>query len=202
MQRGKQWMKNPILSLLLIEKLIFLNCSRFHVPLNMDLLIRAVQDRLVQGEHTEVRKLWESMEAIPAADHLITTHLEHSPGKQARDVFLAVRWQSVQLLVPAKKKKKYEHASVTFTALLITQVDPPEGETPLEWLLLTSLAVETFQQAAQCVLWYRLGWLIERYHFVVRRIGACLDSFQRKEGLRVKTPKTVAYLAGKTQKGQ
>src|SRR6266496_1786246 len=37
----------------------------------------------------------------------------------------------------------------------------------------------------------------DKFHIVVRRIGACLDSFQRKEGLRAKTPKTVAYLAGK-----
>jgi hypothetical protein len=153
-------------------------------PGNMDLLIRAVQDRLVQGENTEVRKLWESMESIPAADQLITTHLEHSPGKPARDVLLAVRWQSVQLLVPAKKKKKYEHASVTFTALLITQVDPPEGETPLEWLLLTSLAVETFQQAAQCVLWYRLRWLIERYHFVLKS-GCHLEKLQLETAERL-----------------
>ncbi len=97
---------------------------------HMDLLIRAVQDRLVQVEGTETRKLWESVKALPAADQLITTHLEHQPGKPARDVFLAVRWRTVQLLVPAKKKKKYEHASVTFTALLVTQVNPPEGETP------------------------------------------------------------------------
>jgi hypothetical protein len=33
--------------------------------------------------------------------------------------------------------------------------DPPTGEEPLEWLLLTTLSIETFQQAAQCVLWYR-----------------------------------------------
>src|SRR6266702_6462154 len=39
--------------------------------------------------------------------------------------------------------------------------------------------------------------VVDRFHMVVRRIGACLDSFQRKEGLRAKTPKTVAYLAGK-----
>ena len=39
--------------------------------------------------------------------------------------------------------------------------------------------------------------ILDWYHLEVRRIGACLDSFQRKEGLRAKTPKTVAYLAGK-----
>src|SRR5713226_1528385 len=39
--------------------------------------------------------------------------------------------------------------------------------------------------------------VVDRFHLVVRRIGACLDTFQRKEGLRAKTPKTVAYLEGK-----
>jgi hypothetical protein len=151
---------------------------------HIDLLIRAVQDRLVHVEETEVRKLWESVEALPMTDQLMTTHVEHRPGKPARDVVLAVRWRTVQLLVPTKKKKKYEHASVTFTALLVTEVDPPEGETPLEWLLLTSLSVETFQQAAQCVLWYRFRWLIERYHFVLKS-GCHLEKLQLETAERL-----------------
>ncbi len=28
----------------------------------------------------------------------------------------------------------------------------------------------------------------DRFHVIVRRIGACLDSFRRKEGLRAKDP--------------
>jgi transposase len=51
-----------------------------------------------------------------------------------------------------------------------------------------SAAASGAPQAIQCA---------DRFHVLVRRIGACLDSFQRKEGLRAKTPKTVAYLAGK-----
>ena len=39
--------------------------------------------------------------------------------------------------------------------------------------------------------------IADRWHLLVRRIGACVDSFQRKEGLRAKTPETVAYLVGK-----
>jgi hypothetical protein len=49
-------------------------------PDNMDLLIRAVQDCLVQGENTEVSKLWERMEDLPATDQLITTHLQRFVG--------------------------------------------------------------------------------------------------------------------------
>ena len=151
---------------------------------HMDLLIRAVQDRLVHVEGTEVRKLWESVEALPITDQLMTTHLEHRLGKPARDVRLAVRWRTVELLVPAKKRKKYEHTSVTFTALLVTEVDPPPGETPLEWLLLTTCSVETFQQAAQCVLWYRFRWLIERYHFVLKS-GCHLEKLQLETAQRL-----------------
>lgn len=151
---------------------------------HMDLLIRAVQDRLVHVEGTEVRKLWESVEALPIKNQLMTTHLEHRLGKPARDVRLAVRWRTVELLVPAKKRKKYEHTSVTFTALLVTEVDPPTGETPLEWLLLTTFSVETFQQAAQCVLWYRFRWLIERYHFVLKS-GCHLEKLQLETAERL-----------------
>src|SRR3954471_23583356 len=39
------------------------------------------------------------------------------------------------------------------------------------------LAVETFQQAVQCVLWYRFRWLIERYHFVLKS-GCHLEKLQ------------------------
>jgi hypothetical protein len=35
------------------------------------------------------------------------------------------------------------------TAVLAREVDPPQGEQPVEWLLLTSLRVETAEQALQ-----------------------------------------------------
>ena len=39
--------------------------------------------------------------------------------------------------------------------------------------------------------------IADRFHLHVRRIGACFDTFHRKEGLRAKTPKTVTHLEGK-----
>jgi transposase len=42
-----------------------------------------------------------------------------------------------------------------------------------------SAAREGAPQAIQCA---------DRFHIVVRRIGACLDSFQRKEGVRATDP--------------
>jgi hypothetical protein len=134
---------------------------------------------------------------------LMTTHLEHKPGESARDVTFRLRWKTVSILPPANKKKKY--ALVTFTAILVTEEDPPEGVEPLQWLLLTTLPVETFQQAAQCVLWYRFRWLIERYHFVLKS-GCHLEKLQLESAERALTTYCIVawrllyltYLARKT----
>ncbi len=151
-------------------------------PDNLDLLIRATQDRCVQVEDPKMRKLWESVEAVPESLEKMTTHLEHMPGIPARDVTFTLRWRPVTILVPAHKKKKYQN--VTLTAILVTETEAPEGTEPLSWLLLTSLKVETFAQAALCVGWYRLRWLIERYHFVLKS-GCGLENLQLETAERL-----------------
>jgi IS4 transposase len=52
------------------------------------------------------------------------------------------------------------------------------------WLLLTTLPVETFTQAEQCVRWYRCRWLIERYHFVLKS-GCRLEELQLQTAARL-----------------
>jgi hypothetical protein len=151
-------------------------------PDNMDLLIRATQDRCVQVEDCQMKKLWESVESVPESVETMTTHLEHRPGEKERDVTLTLRWKSVTIIVPAYKKKKY--SNVTLTAILATEKEPPEGVEPLTWLLLTTLPVQSFSQAAQCIRWYRFRWLIERYHFVLKS-GCQLEELQLETAERL-----------------
>src|SRR5437667_7670534 len=112
----------------------------------------------------------------------MSTHLEHKTGVPARDVTFTLQWRTLTILVPSHKKKKYQN--VTLTAILVTETEPPEGAEPLSWLLLTSLKVETFAQAALCVVWYRLRWLIERYHFVLKS-GCGLENLQLETAERL-----------------
>lgn len=151
-------------------------------PENMDLLIRAAQDRCVQVEDSMLKKLWESVEEAPESKETINTHLEHKPAVAARNVIFTLRWRTVTLLVPANKRNTCK--SVTVNALLVTEKEPPQGVEPLSWLLLTSLPIETFAQAAQCVIWYRYRWLIERYHFVLKS-GCHLEQLQLEKAERL-----------------
>ena len=45
---------------------------------------------------------------------------------------------------------------------------PPAGETPLEWFLLTTIAVTSNRIAEECLRWYRLRWRIEDWHRVLK----------------------------------
>ncbi|WP_313949412.1 IS4 family transposase [Leptolyngbya sp. FACHB-261] len=47
----------------------------------------------------------------------------------------------------------------------------------MRWLLVTTLPVHSLAEAVQCVRWYRLRWLIERYHYVLKS-GCQLEKLQ------------------------
>ena len=45
-----------------------------------------------------------------------------------------------------------------------TEVDPPDGEPPLEWRLVTTELITTPEQVLRIVEWYRTRWLIEEFY--------------------------------------
>jgi hypothetical protein len=51
-------------------------------------------------------------------------------------------------------------SDTTVTVLLATEPNPPADEDPLDWVLLTNLAVETPEQAIEKLQWYLARWQI------------------------------------------
>jgi len=56
----------------------------------------------------------------------------------------------------------------------VWEPEPPEGIEPLEWILVTSVAVSTVEDAWQRVTWYLWRWLIEDFH-KVSKTGCLLE---------------------------
>ncbi len=65
----------------------------------------------------------------------------------------------------------------------------PEGEEPLEWILLTSVPTTTLEEAWERVDWYRHRWLVEDYH-------QCLKSGCRIEERQLQTVEGLIRLLG------
>ena len=45
--------------------------------------------------------------------------------------------------------------------MLVTEADPPAGDTPVEWILLTSLPIDDVEQVRTAIQYYCVRWMIE-----------------------------------------
>jgi len=134
-----------------------------------DLLVRAGQPRRLEGQEG----LWEHMEALPVAAELELT-VPRKPGQKARIARMAVRFGPVDLRPP---KHKPRLGGVRMWGVLCREIDPPADKQGLEWMLLTTLAVQTAEQAIEKLKWYGLRWGIESFHRVLKS-GCRLENRQ------------------------
>jgi hypothetical protein len=74
---------------------------------------------------------------------------------------LEIRFARVSLKPPPRKKNLPD---LTIWAVLAREINPPEGVDTLEWMLLTTMEVNTFDQAVEKLIWYTVRWGIEVYH--------------------------------------
>lgn len=123
---------------------------------NSQLLIRAEHNRKVQHE---LDYLIPTIEHAPVLGQH-TIELERNPERPARRATLTVRAMQVTIEVPRHHKQPKQCQPVTLNVLLVEEATPPAEGKPIRWLLLTTLPIDSFEQAWQCVVWYSLRWLI------------------------------------------
>lgn len=87
-------------------------------------------------------------------------------GRQARRAKLAVRYRQVELC--GKPANGDSNVTVPLTVIHAVELAPPVGEKPVEWFVLTTLAVDSAEQAAEILGWYALRWRIEDWHRVLK----------------------------------
>ena len=76
----------------------------------------------------------------------------------------AVRGGAVLIHPPHAKAGAHGDAPLPLYAVLVTEVHPPAGEQPIEWLLLTNEPVSQFEDAWRVTMWYECRWVVEEYH--------------------------------------
>lgn len=128
---------------------------------NTGVVVRATHNRAL-GEGNE--HLWEFLKAQPIAFH-DQVDLAETPKRAARTATLAVRFAPVQLKCPSRLGSG---KVFNLYGVYATEVDPPEGEEPVSWMLLTSEGITTQAQAQTILRWYAYRWRIEDYHKILK----------------------------------
>jgi len=148
-------------------------------PLGPKLLIRAEQDRLLaegQGH------LWDKM-AQQEVSGIQEIHVPRQKNRPARVAQLEVRFAKVSLKSPKNKKRRRE---LTLWAVWAKEAEaPPKGER-IEWMLLTTLPVSTFEEAIEKLAWYTIRWGIEVYHRTLKS-GCKVEERQLGHADRIET---------------
>lgn len=144
-----------------------------------DLLIRAAHDRRTKGDPN---LLFDKMLTFPVAGVAQVT-LRRGRDRKARQAQLAIRFGEVTIEGPRHRTKEHL-APIVLHAILVEELKAPANVLPVRWLLLTTLPVNTFEQALQYVQWYTLRWLIERYHYVLKS-GCQVEELQLEERQRI-----------------
>jgi hypothetical protein len=132
-------------------------------PVGVDLLVRAAQDRKVEGPESY---LWSAMASAPIAA-TVTVQLGERGKQPARLAELTVRWREVTLR-PPKSRAKERLASVKVWAVWTIERNPPPGAEAVEWLLLTTMPITSTDEALTRLAWYALRWGIEVWHKVLK----------------------------------
>lgn len=132
-----------------------------------EFVIRASWNRHLQD--SECPRLWEHLQAQPIVGHYqITVPARHSQPE--RTATLAVRFDRVTLAPTQRPKHSlfYPLPPVTLDAVSVMEVNAPSSEHQIEWMLLTNIAVTSFEQALEKVNWYCCRWQIEVFHKILQ----------------------------------
>lgn len=98
-------------------------------------------------------------------------NLRSRPGVAARTAKINVSVAAVTFVPPAHQSPYVRECGLKelpMRVVVVQEVDAPAGVTPIRWVLLTSLPVETFEDAWQVIEDYEHRWLIEEYHKVLK----------------------------------
>jgi hypothetical protein len=101
-------------------------------------------------------------------------------GRAGRQVHQEVK--SLEVTITPIKEKRQQYSPVTVHALYLTEIGYPAEEEPINWLLLTTIKIESFEDAQKVVNFYLGRWGIETF-FHVLKTGCQVEELQFHDSL-------------------
>jgi len=130
-----------------------------------DLLVRANQNRAIVDE--EFRLMREAIERAPVLGIYEVT-IPRQGSRRTRVAKLEVRARQITVRPPRHKTRDVSDESLALYCVRARELDAGDGVEPLEWTLLTSMAVTDLSSACKMLEFYSVRWVIEEFHRVLK----------------------------------
>jgi hypothetical protein len=145
-------------------------------PHNVDLVVRACQNRGIAASPDEPGLLFAFIDAQPEQGRFTTT-IPAAPGRSVRQAELAVRFAPVALRRPRNGADPALPGTVDVSLVDVREVSQPkDGSKPVHWRLLTTHGVATMLDARRIVDLYRSRWTIEEFFRTLKTAGFDIEA--------------------------
>lgn len=133
----------------------------------LEILVRGCQDRSTTENGQKILDLVRATDCrytaiVDVSSRKAKTKVEtrkRQSDRPARTAEVAVRSCQVTLRPPPRHDRKLP--PVTVNVVLVEEASPPAGQVPIQWLLITTLPIETDEQVRAIVEYYCIRWGIE-----------------------------------------
>lgn len=163
-------------------------------------LVRACQERCVEnsGEFKTIR------DVVVAEPVLFTKEItvrgrkpkiacetrSRRMARKSRTAQVTVRAGRVTLKPPADSDGSL--SSVQINVIMVRELNPPADEEPVEWILLTTLPIDTVEEVRQVIQYYCVRWMIEVFFRTLK--SGCRVEERRFEHIDRLLPCIAVYL--------
>ena len=148
-------------------------------PGHIELIVRVCQPRRVElkaGGASGPRNVLEAARQAPVLGR-VEVQVPRKPGQPEREAVLELAAAVVVVRAPRRRAADVPAASRALWVVRATELEPPAGCKPIEWILLTTLVVDSFAAASRCVHDYALRWRVERFHYTLKQ-GCTVERLQ------------------------
>lgn len=155
-------------------------------------ITRACQDRSLSGgiprgyqrlrEKVASTRILGTMEVeVRARPAQAAKDGKRNQPRTARIASMTIQATRVTLRGPQRPGGRLPDVAVN--AILVREQNPPHGEEPIEWLLLTSLPITSFKKVCRVIEYYCCRWQIEIY-FRILKSGCKVEDRQFEDAAR------------------
>ena len=145
-----------------------------------EFLFRVAQDRQVWMDQAQTKptKLLSYARSLASWGNDVVD-IPGRGGRAARQAAVELAAAGVWIPAPTTTPQRAKQPVVAAWVVRIWEPNPPEGVEPLEWVLVTSVFVQTLADLRDRRDWYGCRWMVETYHDILK--NGCSEEDRRFE---------------------
>jgi Transposase DNA-binding/Transposase Tn5 dimerisation domain len=145
--------------------------------LNALYLIRLKHNREIEEYKEGAKSYLKSQPVVATYEVCVPRRKGEYPERIAT---VELRYAPMTVCAPEEIESEVVHDAIKMYGIHVKEINPPSDVEPIEWFLVTNVAVLSIKDAMERIRWYLLRWMVEIYH---KSEKSCCSS----EGCRLET---------------